>query len=853
MAASIDLFAERIRNSFSVADVSVAFEETISSCGPDAIEVLPVVLDTLFSLDRQHLAMFSDSDSFYPGTPLHKNGVRFVKEYGTVAASFAVAYLAHRIDKFSPRQAFHIGRGIKELIDFGADGMGALPGLERTLSALESVSRDHQQMKGAFLTLEQLEVAKAQGRDGKELAELEETAWLLHRKDIAFAEDIIEEIVQKIEARSGGESEKQDMTELSAFVRRAIVHRSSVALELDQLHRVVDSIAKRAIKEGSPEATPKEVIGKTLDAIQLSCPVCGLLEKNATRTIYVALKKQGEGQCPKCRAHAFIASFQPANESLPVHAPVVVSTKKPATLQHLPNDHSSPTEPTCTASAGKHTADVPPTSRSALRLLLCLLFPAIWIVVFLCFQGHDTVFARVGLALLIAVCSWTPVAMVLSFVVRHFQGLPQPWVVTLDYFDVSRPSGHDVCSDRECPCPDTKIPRGSGYLYISDSVVRMRSRARTDLEAQQMVANMQRDLGAFMVFDQGQLTPILMCEQGAERRHLNLEIAARDAEYWWETGKVPLAQTPTCTTSEFERRISREKLFNCVKYVALCVALSALPVAVGAVMWGFTTCSFLPDHDITLFEIKDVQPQNVLTEQDETHESEDGVFVQVVFVSLLAEDPYDEEEEEEWSDDIESDELIEGVEFADAPPAAQPEDYTEPAPPTKTAYIRVVLDDSQNIQALKAQELEDESSRDVFAQVVFVSLLAEEPDEPAAPYDEEEEELKREKAEKTESHLKLLGRRLCKYHSWTLRRAGPIFVLFFDRETKLKDWDLDLNEDMRLAPYEGIPQSQRPHLRWVLEVERCSYSGFSLRDFRTREEEDRRSLFRHQEQSRGES
>ena len=37
---------------------------------------------------------------------------------------------------------------------------------------------------------------------------------------------------------------------------------------------------------------------------------------------------------------------------------------------------------------------------------------------------------------------------------------------------------------------------------------------------------------------------ILVCEEGAKLRGLNLEVAAADAKHWWETGKIPFRATP---------------------------------------------------------------------------------------------------------------------------------------------------------------------------------------------------------------------------------------------------------------------------------------------------------------------
>jgi len=53
--------------------------------------------------------------------------------------------------------------------------------------------------------------------------------------------------------------------------------------------------------------------------------------------------------------------------------------------------------------------------------------------------------------------------------------------------------------------------------------------------------NMSNGLSAGRLYRTG---PILMCEQGARLRRLNLDIASADAAHWWDTGKVPLRPTP---------------------------------------------------------------------------------------------------------------------------------------------------------------------------------------------------------------------------------------------------------------------------------------------------------------------
>lgn len=116
----------------------------------------------------------------------------------------------------------------------------------------------------------------------------------------------------------------------------------------------------------------------------------------------------------------------------------------------------------------------------------------------------------------------------------------------MEHFEVPRPPGDGFCSDSECPCgwPGAEIPRGSGYLYISQEVVDFRRDARTVQDVQRKVQRMQQDLDSIIILGQGVASPILVCEQSAKLRGLDLEVAAADAKYWWETGLAPLRATP---------------------------------------------------------------------------------------------------------------------------------------------------------------------------------------------------------------------------------------------------------------------------------------------------------------------
>lgn len=116
----------------------------------------------------------------------------------------------------------------------------------------------------------------------------------------------------------------------------------------------------------------------------------------------------------------------------------------------------------------------------------------------------------------------------------------------MEYFEVERPYGDAYCSDDGCPCgyPGAVIPRGGGYVYISQDLVDFRRDARSLRDAQRKIERMQQQTGSILILGPGVAVPILMCEQGARRRGLNLQTAAADAKHWWKTGLVPLRPTP---------------------------------------------------------------------------------------------------------------------------------------------------------------------------------------------------------------------------------------------------------------------------------------------------------------------
>lgn len=121
-----------------------------------------------------------------------------------------------------------------------------------------------------------------------------------------------------------------------------------------------------------------------------------------------------------------------------------------------------------------------------------------------------------------------------------------------DFFYMTVPDYNSAsCSDNSCPCglQGVEIQRNQGYLYISEEVVKMRKDCRSWQEfvkkATRIGEEMQRRSEFNLSVNLGRLgSPLLVCEQGARKRDLDLAVAAEDAKRWWESGKVPLRPTP---------------------------------------------------------------------------------------------------------------------------------------------------------------------------------------------------------------------------------------------------------------------------------------------------------------------
>jgi hypothetical protein len=129
----------------------------------------------------------------------------------------------------------------------------------------------------------------------------------------------------------------------------------------------------------------------------------------------------------------------------------------------------------------------------------------------------------------------------------------------MEYFQTPLPGdGDGVCSDRECLCKGTRIPRGEGYIYISIDCCGFRWDCRRQDKVNTKIERLCKEIGTRIQLAPELTIPILVCEVGARKRRLDLDIAARDAKHWWATEQVPFRPTPRVGEREyaFEGRAS---------------------------------------------------------------------------------------------------------------------------------------------------------------------------------------------------------------------------------------------------------------------------------------------------------
>jgi hypothetical protein len=116
----------------------------------------------------------------------------------------------------------------------------------------------------------------------------------------------------------------------------------------------------------------------------------------------------------------------------------------------------------------------------------------------------------------------------------------------MKYFVAEGPDGDGRCSDPACPCDDTIIARGDGYMIVSPEVVQWRFdclfRSDEQIKAKRLEEYTNRTLQLRLLRQMP--VPILACERAARARGVDLAVARADAAHWWKTNEVPLRVTP---------------------------------------------------------------------------------------------------------------------------------------------------------------------------------------------------------------------------------------------------------------------------------------------------------------------
>ena len=101
--------------------------------------------------------------------------------------------------------------------------------------------------------------------------------------------------------------------------------------------------------------------------------------------------------------------------------------------------------------------------------------------------------------------------------------------------------GFASCSDNECPCSTMPMPPAKGYLWIRSEV----ASTRTNCLSLAALKGYMAASGISSIDEiRRRCLPLVVCEQGATRRHLDLAVAASDYNSWVKTGKVPCRATP---------------------------------------------------------------------------------------------------------------------------------------------------------------------------------------------------------------------------------------------------------------------------------------------------------------------
>lgn len=129
--------------------------------------------------------------------------------------------------------------------------------------------------------------------------------------------------------------------------------------------------------------------------------------------------------------------------------------------------------------------------------------------------------------------------------------------------------GQVACSDNDCPCPNTTMPPAKGYLWIKKEIVDTRM---TCLSLQALQGFMSMSGVSSIDEVRRHCLPIVVCEQSATRRGLDLTVAASDYLSWVKTGKVPCRATPLAVAPDAAKKMV-SSVFSMVEGEGLSVTI----------------------------------------------------------------------------------------------------------------------------------------------------------------------------------------------------------------------------------------------------------------------------------------
>ncbi len=130
--------------------------------------------------------------------------------------------------------------------------------------------------------------------------------------------------------------------------------------------------------------------------------------------------------------------------------------------------------------------------------------------------------------------------------------------VPAGYFAEPPPAG-GRCSDNDCPCgtPGALVSSGSGYLIVTEEIVRWRANARSPEALRSKLDHLNSQSQQNRMFQsETHFAPraILCCDRSPLLKTYDRQVAAWDAIFWWEHGLIPLRQTPRLTEEDYRRQ-----------------------------------------------------------------------------------------------------------------------------------------------------------------------------------------------------------------------------------------------------------------------------------------------------------